>query len=901
MLVENSPHSQPKAARTLAATLSTAVVLLSVASLSLATIFQMLLNFRAEQQVAAAEQQLVAFQAAERVSSEIEQVFRTLEAGAKLGRPFAITVVERQVMLQNLLSLTSVFEEVALLDAQGVELTKVARHRIYQPDDMLNRATTNLFKQVSQKKRAMGLLYFDERTGSPLVSVAVPVTNLVNEFDGALTAELSLKFVWELVGSIKIGQHGLVYVVDRRGQLIAFADTGRVLGQENVSYVSKVLEFEQSQGLADPTGGRIITGLNGTYNLATYVPLGTPDWAVVVELPVIEAYQTIVLNLALSVAGALVVVVWAAIAGGYLAKQLVKPLLNLTNTATQIAKGQLELSAPIQGTLEIQHLAGAFNSMTTQLRQLLQELELRVLQRTQRLEVVATLSEQLNAILDLDELLAELVNQVQEYFNYYYVHVYLLDDAQQNLVMTAGVGQAGVALKKRHHHIPLATETSLVARSARTREVVLAHDVRQAQDWLPNPLLPDTRAEIAVPIIVSEKVVGVLDVQSDRVGGLDEADLTLLRSLANQVAVALTNAQLYSLAQQELTERKQTEIALQKANLELGRLNMDKDKFMSIVAHDLRGPFGPLLNTARHLTHEVSELSPDKIQSMAETLYRSAEGIYNLLENLLQWSRLQMGRMPYQPRSVNLSHLVSQNLNLFMANANSKAIGLNSFLPPLILVYADEYMLDTVIRNLISNALKFTTRGGNVSVSAALYQPNGTSHAANQEFVEVCVADTGLGMSAMDITKLFKLDIHHSTLGTNQETGTGLGLIMCQEMVNQHGGHIWAESELGHGATFHFTLPLAEVVVNWLPVTVEVAHQPLEAFPAALVELVLPPRDELVALHELAMMGALLRLGHQLDRVEGSNLELKPFVVQMRQWVADFDEEAIIEFLERYL
>jgi signal transduction histidine kinase len=314
---------------------------------------------------------------------------------------------------------------------------------------------------------------------------------------------------------------------------------------------------------------------------------------------------------------------------------------------------------------------------------------------------------------------------------------------------------------------------------------------------------------------------------------------------------------------------------------------------MSIVAHDLRGPFGPLLNTAKHLTHEAAELSPEKIQAMAETLYRSAEGIYNLLENLLQWSRLQMGRMPYQPRSLNLSHLVTQNLNLFGANANSKGIGLDSFLPPLILVYADEYMLDTVIRNLVSNALKFTTRGGRVTVRAALYKPHET-------LVEVCVVDTGLGMSAADITKLFKLDIHHSTLGTNQETGTGLGLIMCQEMIHQHGGDIWADSELGHGTTFHFTLPLAEAVLNWLPSTAQVLPQFTESvIPQA--EMVLPPHDELVALHELAMMGALLRLGQQLDRVEASNVALKPFVVQMRQWVTEFDEEAIIEFLERYL
>jgi GAF domain-containing protein len=192
---------------------------------------------------------------------------------------------------------------------------------------------------------------------------------------------------------------------------------------------------------------------------------------------------------------------------------------------------------------------GALRESNQELETIKTTLEERVMARTERLEIIAALSERLNAILDVEQLLPELVNQVKERFQYYHVHIYLLDEARQNLIMRAGVGRAGM----QGHQIPLDTAVSLVARSARSGEVVFVNDVRQSPDWLPNPSLPDTRAEMAVPIMQQGQVVGVLDVQEDKVGGLDESDANLLRSLANQVAVALSNARLF----EETTQAKE--------------------------------------------------------------------------------------------------------------------------------------------------------------------------------------------------------------------------------------------------------------------------------------------------------------------------------------------------------
>jgi GAF domain-containing protein len=167
---------------------------------------------------------------------------------------------------------------------------------------------------------------------------------------------------------------------------------------------------------------------------------------------------------------------------------------------------------------------------------------------------VAQISEQLVAILSLDQLSSEVVNQIQAEFGYYHAHIYLLDPQEAELIVVAGTGAAGAEMKAQGHRIPLIAPTSLVARAARTGDIVRVDNVRLASDWLPNSLLPDTYAEIAVPIILEGKVVGVLDVQEDEIAGFDEADASLLRSLANQVAIAIRNARLFEQIETALSD-----------------------------------------------------------------------------------------------------------------------------------------------------------------------------------------------------------------------------------------------------------------------------------------------------------------------------------------------------------
>lgn len=233
---------------------------------------------------------------------------------------------------------------------------------------------------------------------------------------------------------------------------------------------------------------------------------------------------------------------------------------------------------------------------------------------------------------------------------------------------------------------------------------------------------------------------------------------------------------------------------------ELMALNASKDKFFSIMAHDLKSPFQPLLGMAELQVLMADTLTPQNVAEMGQTIYQSAKNIYNLLENLLQWSRIQMERIEYYPKSLDLKDMVETTVQLLTPNATSKNITLQNNIGAFS-VYADEQMLDLVIRNLTSNALKFTPTGGLIEFSAREEIEN--------RLVEVAISDNGVGISPEHMAKLFHLDMHHSTVGTAKEHGTGLGLLLCKEMVEKNGGQIWIESAWGKGTTVKFTMPLS--------------------------------------------------------------------------------------------
>lgn len=247
----------------------------------------------------------------------------------------------------------------------------------------------------------------------------------------------------------------------------------------------------------------------------------------------------------------------------------------------------------------------------------------------------------------------------------------------------------------------------------------------------------------------------------------------------------------------DITERKKAEEELKNKNEQLSKLVAEKDKFFSIIAHDLRSPFNGFLGLTQIMVEELPGLSGSELQSIAQSLKESATNLYNLLENLLNWSLIQQDMVRFDPQTFQLLPIVSECLAVALQPAKSKKIEIVYNVPNDLEVLSDINMLQTVIRNLVSNAVKFTPKGGKISLSAQR-GING---------IEISIKDSGIGMSPTQADNLFRLDFQFNRKGTEGEPSSGLGLLLCKEFIEKHGGQIWVKSKEGKGSVFYFTLP----------------------------------------------------------------------------------------------
>jgi signal transduction histidine kinase len=247
----------------------------------------------------------------------------------------------------------------------------------------------------------------------------------------------------------------------------------------------------------------------------------------------------------------------------------------------------------------------------------------------------------------------------------------------------------------------------------------------------------------------------------------------------------------------ELSARVRTHLALKHSNEKLKELNATKDKFFSIIAHDLRNPLQGLLLSSDMLDSRYDKFGEEKRRDYIRRINRSSHHLSAFLENLLEWSRSQRGVIKFNPKTIDLGPMTDECLEVMKENAEKKLITLVSRVSRNTFAYADIDMIKTVVRNLISNAVKFTHSGGEVTVTAE----------EKEQSVEISVSDTGVGIDAEHISKLFRLDVQVTTKGTANEKGTGLGLILCKEFVERNSGSISIDSEPGKGSRFTFSLP----------------------------------------------------------------------------------------------
>ena len=248
----------------------------------------------------------------------------------------------------------------------------------------------------------------------------------------------------------------------------------------------------------------------------------------------------------------------------------------------------------------------------------------------------------------------------------------------------------------------------------------------------------------------------------------------------------------------DITDLKNSELELIESEKRLRELNSTKDKFFSIIAHDLRSPFSSIMGFSNILANQIIEHDYEGVEKYAEIIQQSSKRAMDLLSNLLEWSRSQTGMIQFNPEFFVLSRLVSEIVELFNDASKQKSISITIQISRSFPVVADRAMISSMIRNLISNAIKFTFPGGGVTISA---------EQKNHE-TTVAVQDNGVGIDNDDLQKLFRIEETHSTSGTQNERGSGLGLLLCKDFAEKHGGKIWVKSEKGVGSTFFFSLPM---------------------------------------------------------------------------------------------
>ncbi len=418
--------------------------------------------------------------------------------------------------------------------------------------------------------------------------------------------------------------------------------------------------------------------------------------------------------------------------------------------------------------------------------------------RAYELATVATVSTTASTVLNPDELLQAVVNLTKERFDLYHAHIYLVDESWNTLLLAAGAGEVGRQMVAGGHFIQLDVEKSLVARAAREQQAIIVNDVRTEPDFLPNPLLPETRAEMAVPMIVGDKVLGVFDVQSINAGGFSTEDASIYTTLAAQVAVALQNARLYMEQSATVTQLR-----------ELDRL---KSSFLANMSHELRTPLNSILGFADVMLEELDGPLTENMNNDLGLIQKNGQHLLHLINDVLDMAKIEAGRMNLNVEKFNLHSTIEEVIHITSPLASEKSLSLfiEKDSDQDVEIQADRIRLCQVMINLVNNATKFTEKG-RVTIRTI----------REDDQVLISVKDTGIGIPPELLESVFQEFTQVDTTSTRKVGGTGLGLPISRRLIEMHSGRIWAESTgvEGEGATFHVSLPMEAKVVESETVT----------------------------------------------------------------------------------
>ena len=724
-------------------------------------------------------------------AARIEAFVRELER--QLGwvtHPVMVTgpaaIEQRRLDYFRLLRQVPPVTEVAQADAAGREQLRVSRLAMDIVGSQADLSQDPRFVEARRGRTYFSPVYF-RKESEPYMTISMPAGA------GVVMAEVNLKFIWDVITQIKVGEFGHAYVVDARGQLIAHPDISLVLKKTDLSGLEQVRAALASRGETPADDVTIARGLQDRQVLTAHAPVALLDWSVFVEQPLREAFEPIRASI-LRAGGVMLLTVLLAVAAGLvLVRRMVRPIHALGEGAARLGAGELSHRIDVHTGDELQALAEQFNRMGDQLQESYAGLERKVEERTREL------SEALERQTATAEILRAISSSPTELEP-------VLETVAQNAARLCG-GRDVAIVRVEGDHLRLVTRLgpfaatlpddlsipadrgSVVGRAVVDRATVHIADLEAE----PENEFPTGRAlqrrfghhtMLATPLLREGEPLGAIVVLRGEVRPFTEAQIGLLRTFADQAAIAIDNTRLFQ--------------ALEDKSQQLEIANRHKSEFLANMSHELRTPLNAIIGFSEVLLERMFGELNDKQDEYLRDIFGSGRHLLSLINDILDLSKIEAGRMELELSKFHLPTAVANALALVKTRADHHGIALEQRVDERLGDFVgDERKLKQILLNLLSNAVKFTPPGGRVSVRA---EPVDGA-------VELAVSDTGIGIAPGDHEAVFEAFRQGTQDHAGRREGTGLGLTLTRKFVELHGGTIRVTSEVGRGSTFSFSLP----------------------------------------------------------------------------------------------
>ncbi len=739
-------------------------------------------------------QREVAAGAAFKIERFVQEIHNTLK-GATRSREIAPKGLTEDFRfeLEKLLLIAPAITEALALDQNGAIRVQASRLRTVLQEAKKDPSVGPAFLQAKQGKFYFGPVHF-VRGSEPYMTIAVPIDRFAGDVIGVLQAEVNLKYIGDVVSAITVGKAGYAYAVTRSGELIAHPDISLVLQRRNVAQLEQIKTAFQSGSGVPKQNAIVAQNLQGKKVLASFALIPTLDWAVMLERPVEEAYETLYASMVRTSALLLVGLGLALLSSFFVARRVIRPLATLREGVERIGSGELGHRLEVKTGDEIEALADEFNKMTAQLQESYAGLEQKVEERTR--DLTETLEQQ-TATSEILRVISSSPTDVQPVMDAVAENAARLcnaTDAQIWLVEGERVRQAaahGSILTPNPEEGRPITPTVAGCRAILDRDIVHIPDISapEAQREFPESWVlaqkSGVRTILATPLLREGTAIGFILIRRTEALPFSDKQIALLKTFADQAVIAIVNVQLF----QEIQEKNQ----------QLEAASRHKSQFLANMSHELRTPLNAIIGFTRLVLRktegQIAALQKDNLQKVLV----SSEHLLNLINGVLDLSKVEAGKMEVFAETFKLDEVVRVAVSTVEPMLKDGRVRLVTEVAPEIpALHTDKSKLKQALLNLLSNSAKFTEKG-EIKVSA--WSEDGS--------LKLVVSDTGIGMSPEALNYIFEEFRQADMSTTRKYGGTGLGLALVKKFINLMGGDIKAESEAGKGSKFTITLPVS--------------------------------------------------------------------------------------------